>query len=107
MRRVNESLSSGKAEGGSATPSEGKGGSLGIGLLDVFGFEIFEVNSLEQLYLLWSFLLWSCLLRLYLLWLIILWQVNSLEQLCINHTNEKLQNFFLRSVFKVRLLYTY
>ena len=45
MRRVNESLSSGKAEGGSATPSEGKGGSLGIGLLDVFGFEIFEVNS--------------------------------------------------------------
>ena len=26
--------------------------------------------------------------------------------MCINHTNEKLQNFFLRSVFKACLLYT-
>jgi len=43
-----------------------------IGLLDVFGFEIFEINSYEQL--------------------------------CINFANEKLQNFFLRSVFKAEEL---
>ena len=59
--RVNESL------GTAIQP-----GLIFIGLLDVFGFEIFELNSFEQL--------------------------------CINFANEKLQNFFLRAVFKAEEL---
>ena len=62
--RVNGSL-------GETLPGDAKDMKF-IGLLDVFGFEIFELNSFEQL--------------------------------CINFANEKLQNFFLRSVFKAEEL---
>ena len=61
-----------------------------IGLLDMFGFEIFEHNGLEQAR-----------------YLVITPNPNpnpnptpTLEQLCINFANEKLQQYFVRCVFK-------
>ena len=89
VERINGSLRGQAAEG-----------SPFIGLLDVYGFESFEVHSFEQLTPIPS-------LTLNLTLTLVRTppptpnpQVNSFEQLCINLTNEKLQQLFLRSVFK-------
>jgi myosin-5 len=57
-----------------------------IGILDVFGFEIFEQNSFEQvLDLLWTFFLCKIAISL---------------QFCINYANERLQAYFNFHVLK-------
>ncbi len=65
-----------------------------IGVLDIAGFEIFDVRifCLSLFMANWvtfSSSKWSCSFL----------QYNSMEQLCINFTNEKLQQFFNHTMF--------
>ncbi|KAI4896321.1 hypothetical protein NFI96_020537, partial [Prochilodus magdalenae] len=68
VMRINKALDKTKRQGASF-----------IGILDIAGFEIFEVKFWERL---------ECCSRL-----------NSFEQLCINYTNEKLQQLFNHTMF--------
>uniref|UniRef100_A0A3Q4GVG3 Myosin-9 n=1 Tax=Neolamprologus brichardi TaxID=32507 RepID=A0A3Q4GVG3_NEOBR len=76
VMRINKALDKTKRQGASF-----------IGILDIAGFEIFEVNTQALTFMTISFSFPPCL------------QLNSFEQLCINYTNEKLQQLFNHTMF--------
>lgn len=65
-----------------------------IGVLDIAGFEIFEVGLAEERY---KYAVEVEKKKIHTFHLSV--QLNSFEQLCINFTNEKLQQFFNHHMF--------
>ena len=66
-----------------------------IGVLDIAGFEIFDVSLVMQFLVALPCYNWIFIPPPFSF----LNQFNSLEQLCINFTNEKLQQFFNHHMF--------
>ena len=95
VMRINKALDKTKRQGASF-----------IGILDIAGFEIFEVNEIWRVVCTYRYVfkkdlkspphlissvldhVFSCVS-----------QLNSFEQLCINYTNEKLQQLFNHTMF--------
>lgn len=82
IERINIAMNN-KSNANRQNPADDKFRSVGV--LDIFGFEKFEQNrSVHSV---------ACSSRQV--------RTSSFEQLCINYTNEELQQFFVHHVFKL------